>query len=298
MPVDCQPRSTTIRSMRFWFAESATADADVVVVGMPLDRTSSFIPGTRFAPDAARIGAENIESYSPYQRRDTSDVRVADAGNLLLQFGKPDSPLDLIAETTRANHSAGMRQIAVGGEHTITAAIIAELRPVVAGLCVVQFDAHADLRDEYLGERWCHATAMRRVLDYIPRERLFQLGIRSFSRTEETSVAQLHAFDVLEPIDAICQEIGERPVYVTLDVDVLDPGVLPDVQTPQPGGCSYRDLARALAGLARLNVVGADLVEYCPRTGQPPLGASTVAELVRELVLLLSRPEGGSRPSV
>jgi agmatinase len=129
---------------------------------------------------------------------------------------------------------------------------------------------------------------MARVLDVIPRERLFQLGIRSFSRAAEMSEPNLFPFEVLAPVKQVRDAIGGRPVYVTLDIDVLDPSVVPDVQTPQPGGCSYRDLALSLAGLAGLRVVGCDLVEVCPRTMQPSAGAATAAELTRELCLLLT----------
>ena len=138
------------------------------------------------------------------------------------------------------------------------------------------------------GERVCHATAMARVLDTIPRERLFQLGIRSFSQASEMSEPNLLPFEVLAPVERVRAAVGTRPVYVTLDVDVLDPGVMSDVQTPQPGGCSYRDLALSLAGLAGLAIVGCDLVEVCPRTMQPSAGAATAAELARELCLLLT----------
>jgi agmatinase len=132
---------------------------------------------------------------------------------------------------------------------------------------------------------------MARVLDAIPRERLFQLGIRSFSQPSEMSEPNVFPFEVLTPVSRVRAEIGSRPVYVTLDIDVLDPGVMPDVQTPEPGGCSYRDLALSLAGLVGLRVVGCDLAEVCPRTMQPSAGAATAAELTRELCLLLTNAE-------
>ncbi len=275
--------------MTFYFADTQLQDAEVVIVGMPLDRTSSYIPGTRFGPDAARLGAENIESFSPYQRRDVTGIPVADTGNLEFRYEKPGSPIELIARTTRANYQAGKKQLAIGGEHTICPAIISELNCSVPKLCVIQLDAHSDLRDAYLGEKWCHATAMRRVLDYIPRERLFQAGIRSFSQAEEMELANVFPFELNSPVERILQEIGSRPAYVTLDLDVLDPGVLPDVQTPQPGGCSYQELVRTLARMAELDIVGCDIVEFCPRSDHPSPGASLVAELVRELTLLLGK---------
>ncbi|MEO0086235.1 MAG: agmatinase [candidate division WOR-3 bacterium] len=276
--------------MAFYYATATRAEARVAIIGIPLDRSSSFIPGTRFGPDIARIGADNIESFSPFQLRDVTSVPVTDQGNLVLEFASPASLLEQIAAVTRENFAAGRRQVAIGGEHTITPAIVGELAPSLPGLCVVQFDAHSDLRNEFLGERICHATAMRRVLDSIPRSRLFQVGIRSFSTAAEMSESNLTAFEVLSPIPAIRTAIGARPVYVTVDVDVLDPAFLPEVQTPQPGGCSYLELARALSGLAGLDIVGADVVEFCPRNSQPGIGAALVAELVREAVLLVSAP--------
>ena len=274
--------------MAFYYATASAADARVIIVGMPLDRTSSFIPGARFGPDVTRMAADNIESFSPYQKRDISDIKVHDAGNLEFSFSTAAAPLELIAAVTGRNLARGARQLAIGGEHTITPPIVAELAKTFPDLCVIQYDAHSDLRQDFLGERVCHATAMARVLDTISRDRLFQLGIRSFSQASEMSEPNLFPFEVLAPVERVRAAIGTRPVYVTLDIDVLDPGVMPDVQTPQPGGCSYRDLALSLAGLAGLRVVGCDLVEVCPRTMQPSAGAAAAAELVRELCLLLT----------
>lgn len=273
--------------MALYYASSEFGPASVVVVGMPLDRTSSYIPGTRLGPQAARLGTDNLESFSPYQSRDVASIPVHDAGDLEFTFETPDAPLRRIAETTRHHYDAGKRQLAIGGEHTITPAITAELSRLHPDLRVIQFDAHSDLRDDYLGERWCHATAMARVLDSIPRDRLLQLGIRAFGRREEMDLTTVYPFDVLSPVEDILTRVGASPVYLTVDVDVLDPGVMPDVQTPEPGGCSYRELVRALAGLSRLNVIGADIVEFCPRGSYPSPGASVVAELVRELALVL-----------
>ncbi|UCG41741.1 MAG: agmatinase [candidate division WOR-3 bacterium] len=273
--------------MEFYFAESGYDDADIVIVGMPLDRTSSFIPGSRFGPDAARVGMSNIETYSPYQQRDVSGLKVHDSGNLEFTFETQEAPFNLISERTRETYAAGKKQLALGGEHTITPAIVRELARTYDDLCVLQFDAHCDLRDEYLGEKWCHAAAMSRVLDFVPRQRLFQAGIRSFSEGRDQEEVNVHAFDVLEPVDGISEIIGSRPTYLTLDVDVLDPGVFPDVQTPQPGGCTYRELTAALARLSGLNVVGCDLVEFAPRSCLAAAGSSAAAELVRELTLLL-----------
>jgi agmatinase len=279
--------------MALYYAKTDLVDAEVVIVGMPLDRTSSFNSGSRFGPDITRLGADNIETFSPYFGRDITTVRIHDAGNLGFTFAHPADPLELIARTTHAHCSPGRRQLAIGGEHTITGPIVAELSRLHPGLCVIHYDAHSDLRNEYLGEKVCHATAMRRVLDSVPRDRLFQLGIRSFADPAEMTAPGMYPLEVLTPIPAVRAAVGTRPVYVTVDADVLDPGTMPDVQTPQPGGCSYRDLAMSLAGLDGLNVIGCDLVEVCPRTIQPSHGATLAAELVRELALLLAGQKAG-----
>jgi agmatinase len=280
-----------LERMAFYYATADASDARVVIVGMPLDRTSSFVSGARFGPDIIRMAADNIESFSPYQKRDISGINIHDAGNIAFTFPTASAPLELIATTTGDNMARGVRQLALGGEHTITPPIVAELAKGLPDLCVVQYDAHSDLRQDFLGERVCHATAMARVLDVVPRERLFQLGIRSFSQAAEMSAPNVFPFEVLAPVKRVRDAIGRRPVYVTLDIDVLDPGTMPDVQTPEPGGCSYRDLALSLAELAGLRVVGCDLVEVCPRTMQPSAGAAAAAELTRELCLLLTNTQ-------
>jgi len=277
--------------MAIYYATAGASDARVIIVGMPLDRTSSFVPGARFGPDIIRMAADNIESFSPYQKHDISGIGIHDAGNLEFTFATAAAPLELIAATTGRNLARGAKQLAIGGEHTIAPPIVAELAKHFPDLCVIQYDAHSDLRQDFLGERVCHATAMARVLDVVPRERLFQLGIRSFSQAAEMSEPNLFPFEVLAPIKQVRSAIGGRPVYVTLDIDVLDPGAMPDVQTPEPGGCSYRDLALSLAGLAGLRIVGCDLVEVCPRTMPPSAGAATAAELTRELCLLLANAQ-------
>jgi agmatinase len=272
--------------MSLYYAKSTLADADVVIVGIPLDRTSSFASGTRFGPDVTRLAADNIETFSPYLGRDVTSINVHDFGNIQLSFEAPEAPIRRIVQAAQELATDRRRLVAIGGEHTITPALVSGAVGRYADLCVIQFDAHSDLRDEYLGERVCHATAMSRVLDVVPRSRLFQLGIRSFYQAAEMTAENLFPFEVVESARRVRDLVGSRPLYLTLDIDVLDPGLMTDVQTPQPGGCNYNDLVRALATFDGANVVGCDLVEVCPRTAQPSAGACVAAELVRELVLL------------
>jgi agmatinase len=274
--------------MALYYSTPDSASAAIIFVGMPLDRTSSFTSGSRFGPALVRVGADNVESWSPYQRRDVSAARLHDAGDVEFSYATPSAPFELIGARARSVSAAGRKLLAFGGEHSITGPIVGTLVALHPDLCVIHFDAHSDLRDEFLGERVCHATAMRRVLDHVPADRLFQLGIRSFADPAEMDRPNVFPFEVEKPVPEVRRRIGTRPVYVTLDVDVLDPGAMPEVQTPEPGGCTYRELARGLAALAGLNVVGADIVEFAPRNSQPSVGAATAAGLVREIALLLS----------
>ena len=184
-----------LERMAFYYATAGASDTSIVIVGMPLDRTSSFVPGARFGPDIIRMAADNIESFSPYQNHDISGIKIHDAGNLEFMYPTATAPMELIAATTGRNLARGVTQLALGGEHTITAPIVTELTKNFPDLCVVQYDAHSDLRQEFLGERICHATAMTRVLDSIPRERLFQLFLPGHRdvRAEHVSVRRARA---------------------------------------------------------------------------------------------------------
>ena len=261
--------------------------AKIVMFGAPYDGTSSYRPGSRFAPADIRAESYGIETYSPYLDRDLSDIDVFDSGDLELCFGNPKKVLEDIYTCTKNLVADKKIPFMIGGEHLITLGAVKALSFTYPNLHVIHFDAHADLRDDYLGEKLSHATVMRRCYDILGGNRIFQFGIRSGDR-EEFTFAKYHInqqkfnFNGIEKLKSI---IKSNPVYFTLDLDVLDSSILPGTGTPEAGGASFPELMTAIYEVFKLNVVGFDIVELSPR--QDPSGASTslACKLIREILL-------------
>ncbi len=272
--------------MKLYYANADLKRARIAVMGLPFDRTSSFIPGSRFGPQFIRQSSDNIEDYSLYHKKSLSGLPICDLGDHVFDFS---NPLKGIEKDVLRIYRLGKKGIFLGGEHTVTLGIVRALSKIYKDLCVIQFDAHADLRDDFQGEKICHATVMKRVIEIIGRQRLFQLGIRSGLRDEIDKSRNLYRWTVLEYAGKVKKAIGRRPVFLSVDVDVLDPGVLPGVATPEPGGISYNELVRSLLKLKDLNLVGADIVEYNPLAAAPFPSGSVVAGLLRELILCFKR---------
>lgn len=271
--------------MKLYYANSTLAEARVVVLGVPYDRTSSFIPGSRFGPQFIRQCANNIEDYSPYQDRTLGDLAICDLGDI--QFDGKDWLAQVEAEVSSV-FDGRRRPVFLGGEHTVTPQIVRAIHKKAGDFTLVQFDAHCDLRDDYLGEKDCHATAMRRSIDVLGIDRVYQFGIRSGTREEFQAGKHLFKYKAFEPLSKIVDRIA-GPVYITIDIDVLDPGVMPAVSTPEPGGISYRELIDSLLLFRGRPVIGADIVEYNPLAAPPYASGSTAAEVLRELILVMIR---------
>jgi agmatinase len=271
--------------VKLYYANSTVSEAQVVVMGLPYDRTSSFIPGSRFGPQYIRQCAENVEDYSPYQDKSLFDFKICDPGDV--EFYGEDW-LRQIEEEVGSKYDKKKSNIFLGGEHTITPPIIKAMKKVQGDFTLVQFDAHCDLRDEYLGEKNCHATAMRRAIDVIGADRVYQFGIRSGTKEEFGLGKHLYKFEAYEPLSSVVNEIIE-PVYISIDIDVLDPGIMPAVSTPEPGGISYRELIDSLILFKDKEIIGADIVEYNPLAASPYASGSTAAEVLRELILVMAR---------
>ncbi|MEO0093751.1 MAG: agmatinase [candidate division WOR-3 bacterium] len=271
--------------MAFYFATTPYPKADIVTVGVPFDRTSSYIPGSRFAPAQIRNAFENVESYSPYQKKDLTALEIYDAGDIVFPIATTKPSLKRIQQIAERHLRKKKRILAIGGEHTITISLIRAHQKYFPELKVVQFDAHADWRDEYLGEKICHATAMRRVSEIVGTERLFQVGIRSMAKEEAEKKDNI--FQLSQQIDDVVRKLSDAPVYITLDIDILDISVMPAVATPEPGGFSFSELVSAITKLSRCKIVGADLVEYNPLAAPALAYAATAAVLIREMLILL-----------
>lgn len=262
-------------------------DAKICVFGAPFDSTTSFRPGTRFASQHIRSDSWGLETYSPYQDLDLQDAKICDCGDLELCFGHPQTALKQIETHTAQILGDGKIPCMLGGEHLVTLGSVRAAAEKYPNLCLLHFDAHTDLREDYLGERFSHATVIRRCHDLLGDGRIFQLGIRSGLREEFLWGAEhgfLHKFDLGGLTKAI-ERIGSRPVYFTIDLDVLDPSVFPGTGTPEPGGVQFMELLTAILHAAKLRIVGMDINELCPV--YDPSGASTAVacKVLRELLL-------------
>jgi len=275
---------------RFLGCDKAYAKADTVLFGAPFDSTTSFRPGARFASRAMRADSYALETYSPYLDADIEDMMVCDAGDLELCFGDTEKALDAIEKKTAQLLDDRKRPVMIGGEHLVTLGAVRAAAKRYADLHVIQFDAHADLRDDYLGAKLSHATVMRRIHDIVGDGRIFQFGIRSGTREEHAFGEKhtgLHSFG-FAGLDTVIYNLKGKPVYFTLDLDVLDPSVFPGTGTPEPGGVSFEQLLNAVYVAGNLDIIGCDLTELCPV--YDPSGISTAAALkiLRELLLVIS----------
>ena len=276
--------------MTFIGADSDYQSADVALFGAPYDSTTSFRPGTRFGPAAMRSESFGIETYSPYQGRDLGDVRVHDAGDLELPFGAPDRALDMIEEKAAGILADGKTPFLLGGEHLVTLGAVRAAAKRYPDLRIIHFDAHADLREDYLGVRLSHACVMRRCHDILGDGRIWQFGIRSGTREEFAFMKEGHV--VTEPFSAkTLAQLSfpeSAPVYLTVDMDVLDPSEFPGTGTQEAGGLRFAELLGCLVDiLSRFNVVALDNVELSPPLD--PTGRSTAlaCKLLREELLAL-----------
>lgn len=264
---------------------------DIAIFGVPFDGTTSFRPGTRFGPDHIRTASIVLESYSPDQDRDLADIGYCDLGNLEVPMGPPTPMVERVREATHALLDHGLIPLMLGGEHSVTTGALEAVAARHPDLLLIQLDAHADLRESYLGQHHNHACTMRRCLETVGPERLIQVGIRSGTREEfvEMRDGRRLIWPVRpESLAAAIADRGERPIYLTVDLDVFDPGVLPGTGTPEPGGIFWPDFAAILEAIPLGRLVAADVVELSPPID--PTGASSVyaAKVTREVALRLA----------
>lgn len=272
-------------------ASSDFQKAQAVIYGMPMDWTVSFRPGSRFGPARIREVSLVHEEYSPYLDRELSEIIYYDAGDIPLPFGNAEKSLQQIADFVSKVLSHGKVPIGLGGEHLVTWPIVQEMAKHYPDLAVIHIDAHADLRTDYEGEVYSHATPLRKIAELIGGQNVYQFGIRSMTKEEvlyaKEAGIHFYPFDVVEPLKRSLPELKGRKVYVTIDIDALDPAHAPGTGTPEPGGITTREMLEAihLIACSDLKVVGADLVEVAPAydpTEQTPIVA---AKLVREMLL-------------
>lgn len=265
-------------------------DANIVLFGAPFDSTTSYRPGARFGSRAIRAESYGLETYSPYQDKDLSDYRVFDSGELELCFGSAEAALADVQDRTQIILNDGKRPVMLGGEHLLTLGAVRALLERYPDLCIIHFDAHTDLREDYLGASLSHASVIRRCWELLGDCRIWQFGIRSGERTEFAWAKDhtfLRAFD-FEGLAQAVQAINGRPVYFTLDLDVLDPAFFCGTGTPEAGGVSFLALLKAIKTVCTGNVVGCDVMELAPPLDQSGASTALACKVVRELLLALN----------
>ena len=267
---------------KFLAADFPYEESTIVIVGCPLDITSTFRPGTKFAPQAIREASWGLETYSPLLDRDLEDLKICDVGDLNLPQGNLKGALEVIQGYVATLTEDGKFPILMGGEHLISLPAVKELVRHHPDLIVIQLDAHADLRQEYQGEALSHATVMRRIADVLGGKGIYQLGIRSGTKEE---ILHAKGMGSLCDIEEVLRHASGRPVYLTLDLDLLDPGVAPGVSTPEPGGLNFDEVISIISSLCCLQVVGFDLVELSPPYDPTQQSAMAAAKLLRESIL-------------
>lgn len=275
----------------FMACEADYADARTVLFGAPFDSTTSYRPGTRFGSAAIRRESYGVETYSPYQDRDLEDLAVMDSGDLELPFGDPRDALAMIEERAAAILDDGKRPFLIGGEHLVTLGAVRAAAARYPDLHIVHFDAHADLRDDYLGVQLSHACVLHRCWELTGDGRIHQFGIRSGTREEfQWGSAHVHTQKFnFEGLGRTVEQLRGKPVYFTLDLDVLDPSVFPGTGTPEPGGVSFEALRIAATLVcSQLNIVGCDVNELCPHYDQSGVSTAVACKIVREMLLALS----------
>ncbi len=278
------------------FIGASVFDFDQLREGMPAilgcgyDGTTSFRPGTRRGPDGLRrVSEDGIETYSPTQDRDLEDLVFADLGNLDIPYGAPEAVIDALYEATQEILETGAKPVILGGEHSISPGAIRAVFEKHPDLMVVQFDAHADLREEWNGTPHSHACAMRRTLDFLPAERLLQVGIRSGTREEFTEMRKHQRLVTPNP-EALRQKLAEHegvPIYITFDIDIFDPQLVSGTGTPEPGGIDWACFENLRECLDGREIVGLDIVELAPDLDSSEVSSVVAAKLLREWLLMM-----------
>jgi agmatinase len=274
---------------RFIACRASFPDARIVLFGVPFEGTVNLRRGADHGPRDLRLASDSIETYSPALGLDLEDLAIADLGDCELGPGAPRAQLDRARQEIASFWRPGLLPVMLGGDHTATVPVIEALAPAIPGLRILQLDAHPDLREEFLGERFNYASAMARVMDVVAPDRVYQVGMRTGAREEyQRKAPHLHPAHACHPVEAVralLPELARHPLYVTIDIDVLDPSEAPGTGAPEPCGLRTGELIEIVRLLAPCRIVGTDLVEVAQ--GFDPSGrtAITASWVLREAIL-------------
>jgi agmatinase len=259
-----------------------------VLVGLPFDGTCSYRPGTRFAPEHIRLASWGLEEYSPYLKKEMSEISFYDAGELDLPFGNRDRCLEIIKNNVKDILANDKFYFGIGGEHLVTYPAIEAYIEKYPEMGLIHFDAHTDLREDYLGEKLSHASVIRRISEKINPEKIFQIGIRSGEKHEFEWMKNNNTLlkDKAE-LPAVLEKLSSIPIFITVDLDVLDPSIMCGTGTPEAGGLTFNGFMEWLLPFKDLNIVGADVVELSPHYDASGSSTATAAKIIREMLLMI-----------
>ena len=258
--------------------------SDIVMLGMPFDGTVSYRPGSRFAPEQIRLASWGLEEYSPYFDKHLEDCNFHDAGDLEFPLGNTEKSLEVIKNNVEEIYRDGKRVFGIGGEHLVTLPEIQAVSKFVDNLAIVHFDAHTDLREEYLGEPLSHSAVIRHSAEIVGFENLKQIGIRSGMKEE---------FELMKKYGTLIHEHSEldcfknKNIFVTVDLDVLDTSIMPGTGTPEVGGLNFNQLVDWFKYLSNFNIIGADVVELAPDYDASGASTAVATKVIRELLMAM-----------
>ena len=271
---------------RNWMGENKNYEsANIIMLGLPFDGTVSYRPGSRFAPEQIRLASWGLEEYSPYFDKHLEDCNFHDSGDLEFPLGNTVKSLDLIEKNVDEIYKDGKRVFGIGGEHLVTLPEIKAVSKHYDNLAIVHFDAHTDLREEYLGEELSHSAVIRHAGKIIGYENIKQIGIRSGMKDEfehmkkyNTRAYKYEDLDVLK----------DKNIFVTVDLDVLDTSIMPGTGTPEVGGLTFNELLGWFKYISKFNIVGADVVELAPDYDASGASTAVATKVIRELLMAMN----------
>ena len=271
---------------RNWMGENKDyASSGIVMLGLPFDGTVSYRPGSRFAPEQIRLASWGLEEYSPYFNKHLEDCNFHDAGDLEFPLGNTLKSLDLIEKNVEDIYKDGKKVFGIGGEHLVTLPEIKAVSKFYKDLAIIHFDAHTDLREEYLGEEMSHSAVIRHSGNIVGFENLKQIGIRSGMKAE---------FELMEKFNTRATKyedldgLRDKPIFVTVDLDVLDTSIMPGTGTPEVGGLTFNELLGWFKYISKFNIVGADVVELAPDYDSSGASTAVATKVIRELLMTMS----------
>ena len=279
----------------FMGAQRGIDQCRVSLLGVPYDGTCCFRPGARFGPSAIREDSYGIETYCPQLDLDLEDINFTDIGSLDVPLGDAELTLDYISDATNILLKNNLKPLIIGGEHSITIGIIKSIITNYPDLIMLQLDAHADLRDEWLGSKLSHACTMKRCLEVLPSKKIFQIGIRSGTKSEflemnnSKRLIQHTLGENAKSLEEALKSFKGRPIYLTFDLDWFDPSVMPGTGTPEPGGYFWGDFASIINVIKSHNLIGADVVELSPKLDNTGISSILAAKVIRSLIMLLDK---------